>query len=284
LSDDRSFSERIDFLDSLSSEMLLNMLNAELESGEADFELTYQINKILNERDENVEVVDVDAAWESFVKLAAESKPIYDPEEENSDSIETVRTKPRKPLRKAFIAVAAVIAILVGSTVVANANGIELWGAIVSWTSETFGFSQKHNTESANRIIPEQLEQLAEYFDEYGISRDKLPTYIPNGYMHMETKVAEASTNNLLICILNRESSEIVLCYKLYLDDYSNTQIQKDDVQPEICEIGETKFYIMSNAGEFFVTWTDGNLECLVAGVDSHDEVIKIINSIYGNK
>ena len=264
--------------------MLLNMLNAELESGEADFELTYQINKILNERDENVEVVDVDAAWESFVKLAAESKPIYDPEEENSDSIETVRTKPRKPLRKAFIAVAAVIVILVGSTVVANANGIDLWGAIVSWTSETFGFSQKHNTESADRIIPEQLEQLAECFDEYGIIREKLPTYIPDGYANKETKAAEGPTNNLFVCILSKGASEIVLRYKLYFDNFANTQIQKDDVQPDIYEIGETTFYIMSNAGKFYATWTDGNLECQIVGVNSRDELIKMIESIYGDK
>lgn len=102
-------------------EKLLGMLRAEFESDSTDTKLIRRLNAELDKL-EPCDDVDTDAAWERFVKLASESEPLYEPEDEIV-RISEARTKKRKPLSKAFIAIAAAIALLVGVSAAANANG-----------------------------------------------------------------------------------------------------------------------------------------------------------------
>ena len=55
----------------------------------------------------------------------------------------------------------------------------------------------------------------------------------------------------------------------------------KDEGEPEEYKIGGDTHYIMTNCGKYFTVWRNGTLECGIAGVDSRDELIKIIDSIY---
>ena len=267
-------------MDPLSRDTLMGILHAEFESDETDVELIRRVSKALDKKDGS-EDVDVDAAWERFLKLSSESEPIYDLEENGAAEISEARAKKRRPRRKAFFAVAAVIAILIGCTVVANANGMDLWGAVASWTAETFGFSQKNEAEPAVHEIPEQLKELADYFDRYAISRDKLPTYIPDGYVHKETKIAETSTSNVFSSLLSDGDNNIIIQYRLHKDSKSFTETQKDITAPQVYKLNGIDFYIATNDNLYFAVWLDGNLECLIGGVNSRDELIKMINSIY---
>lgn len=281
--DNKTFNGSTESLDSLSKEKLLDILHAEFESDDTDVELIRRVSKALDKKDGS-EDVDVDAAWERFLKLSSESEPIYDLEEDEVVSISNVKVKKRTPIRKAFIAVAAVIVILIGGTVAANANGVDLWKVIASWTAEVFGFSQENGVEPAIHEIPMQLEELAEYFDQYGINREKLPTYIPAGYVHVETKVAKTSTSNIFMSTLDNGEMNITFQYRLHKDNKSFTKTQKDITSPQVYKLNNIVFYISTNENLYFGTWIDGNLECLIAGVNSYDELIKIINSIYEGK
>jgi hypothetical protein len=37
----------------------------------------------------------------------------------------------------------------------------------------------------------------------------------------------------------------------------------------------------MTNVGKYLATWTVNNLECSISGLDSKEELIKMIDSIY---
>lgn len=280
MSDNKTFNENTESLDSLSKEKLLDILQADFESKDTDVELIRRVGKALDEKD-RLQDVDVNAAWERFLKLSSESEPIYDLEENEVVSVSNVKARKRTPLRKAFIAVAAAAVVLIGGTAVANANGIDLWRAVISWTAETLGFSQKNDVEPAVHEIPEQLKELAEAFDQYGINREKLPTYIPDGYVHIETKVAETPTIDIFSSLLLNGNANITIQYRLHKDSISNTEIQKDASNPQVYTLNGIDFYISTNESILFAVWIDGNLECQIVGLDSQDELIRIINSIY---
>ena len=280
MSDNKTFNENTESLDSFSKEKLMDILRAEYESEDTDVELIRRVSKALDEKDRPQDV-DVNAAWERFLKLSSESEPIYDLEEDEVVSISNVKARKRTPLRKAFIAVAAAAVVLIGGTAVANANGIDLWKVVVSWTAETLGFSQKNDIEPALHETPTELEELAKYFDQYGINKEKLPTYIPEGYTHIGTKVIDASTSSTLISMLANGNMNITFQYRLHKDANSYTEIQKDIPDPQIYKLNGIDFYISTNDDLFVGTWIDGSLECLILGVNSYDELIKIINSIY---
>ena len=81
-------------------------------------------------------------------------------------------------------------------------------------------------------------------------------------------------------------SSEIILQYKVYpsgADVGDSSVYQKDSQPPEEYVVGGIKHYITSNEGFWRCTWTSGNVECSISGVDSREETIKIIDSIYGD-
>ena len=209
------------------------------------------------------------------------SEPIYDLDEDEPVSISGKVTKKRAPLKRTLIAVAAVIVILVGGTIIASANGTDLWGTIISWTAETFGFREKAG---ADRQIPEQLEQLAEYFDQYNISREKLPTYIPEGYVNIETNASLLGADLLFVCGLNNNDKTIIIRYELHRGESFNTLIEKDGDDPEVFKLGDRTFYLFTNESIPCAAWMDGNLECIIFGAESREELIKIIESIYGGK
>lgn len=283
MADNEIFNENADFMDSLSREKLMDIMQAEFESEGTDVELITRVNKTLDKKDCSKDL-DVNAAWEHFLKLSSESEPIYDLEEDEQTDISAVQVKKRKPLRRTLIAVAAAIVILSGITVFSSANGIDLWEAMVSWTIETFNFSKKHDATIASHEIPAELEELAKAFDQYGINKEKLPTYIPDGYVHLETKVIEASTNNTFISLINNGNMNVTFQYRQHKDNKSFTETQKDIADPQIYKLNDIDFYISTNENLYFATWIDGNLECLIAGVNSYDELILIINSIYGDE
>ena len=81
--------------------------------------------------------------------------------------------------------------------------------------------------------------------------------------------------------LVNRNKS-IVFQYRLHKDSSGFAEIQKDETDPQIYTLNGIDFYIFTNKDLYVGTWMDGNLECLILGIDSYDELIKIINSIYG--
>ena len=59
--------------------------------------------------------------------------------------------------------------------------------------------------------------------------------------------------------------------------------IPKNGVAPERYVRNGITHYIMPNAGYYEVVWVNGNVQCSIGAQVSHDEMIKIIDSVYGD-
>lgn len=57
---------------------------------------------------------------------------------------------------------------------------------------------------------------------------------------------------------------------------------QKDEDDPKPYERGGVTHYIMTNDEICYAVWTVDNMECIICGALSREELTQIINSIYG--
>lgn len=280
-------NQREEFIlpDNIKNNKNADALLAEFESDNTDIEL---IRSLCSEPDEDEAPIDLDEQWERIKLLALESEPIYDLEEDNITHMSEAKAKRKRPARKLLVAVAAVVVVLCGVSIAANANGGSLKNAVANWTEDVFGFSPHIDIKDfadPEPVIPEALTKLAEEFDKYGISRDKLPKYIPEGYEEYETDFADLVDAIILTTALKKGDSMSIVQYFLSVGGEKTPEYQKDDVEPEIYSVSlndkTIDFYITTNAGDYFAVWQDGMLEGSLFNFDSRDELLKVIDSIY---
>lgn len=271
----------------MSTEELEKILRADFElpeGEESDTEKILYITEVIAQRKAGQPTgryADTNAAWGSFVEQ-------YLPETEKEAFAPQIgiAAKPRKK-RKALIraaAVAAVLAlILTTGTVTASAFGFDFWAWLSAWSQEVFGVQNVDITFSeVDYKIPEQLTELYEAMEEYGFPENLLPTYLPDGYEAAETECEANSIVINLYCLLENEDAPITLNYTMYLTDQMTNELQKDEDDPDKYRFGEVSHQIMTNYGIYRTVWTVDNIECVISGLESREELIKMIDSIYG--
>ncbi|MBQ8830221.1 MAG: DUF4367 domain-containing protein [Oscillospiraceae bacterium] len=186
-------------------------------------------------------------------------------------------------LKTACIAVVTTV-VLLAATVTAAAAGYDPYKEIVEWTEEVFSLPKgdryvKVPASSAGEHVAPSLESVQKHLYTYGISGDVVPSYFPEGYSFRDYDGIMGWNMSCRITVSNGKHS-------IYLQYYLNTYgvdrtYAKDDREPEIYEAGGITHYILTYNGEYKVIWRNGQTECAIYGVDSYEELIKIINSIY---
>lgn len=299
------FHRDFSMFDEMSTEELNEILwqDSQLpDVEESDTDAILYIMEVIEKRSKELpasDFEDVDRAWDSFNQnyrfASSDERPLFDLDDatqQNSTSDKTQILQPaphsnarphRRVLRTASI-LAAVIAVLLATSLTAYALGFDLWGAIANWTKETFGFT---TTESAQTIapsvakeIPVPLTTIAKEMDIHDVPIAILPSYIPDGYAESEFQYDETTESMIFYCLLEKENTSITLFYNAYFGGQALYQFEKDIVNPEQYECNGTVYYIMTNEGVYLAAWTTNNIECNIAGVITHDEIIKIIQSI----
>lgn len=279
-------------LEKMSTQELKDLLRKTFDQpalSDEDSNMILAISEVLDIRDNNGDLidVDVDAAWQKFQK---EYLPLVDEDASsatneldvlNEHVSETKAKKSRWTFKRiAGIAAALAIVIFAAGSLIPTANGSNVWSAFVEWTKETFGFNKDFQGEHIE--YPEQLEQLYSLFGEYSISaKDILPKYIPEGYEDDTTLCDERENATVFLCQLSNGDNNIVLLYRLLKNNEDAAEYQKNDSSPEEYIVGDLSHFIIQNLDVYTATWSKGTMECSIQNVPSHDELIKMINSIY---
>ena len=297
----RDFSK----FDEMSTEELNEILrqDSQLPDGEeSDIDAILYIMEVIEKRSQELplsDFKDVDRAWSSFNEnyrfASSDERSLFDLDDELqqngiSDKMQTLQpalrsnARPyRRVLRTAGI-LAAVIAVLLATSLTAYALGFDLWGAIASWTKETFGFRSEEYTQtvvtSSKKEIPASLTSIANEMEMHGIPTTILPRYLPDGFVERDFQYSAVTQPESLYCLLKDGDSSITLLYTVFSENQDHLLYEKDTVDPEQYEYNGTVYYIMTNKGVYFAAWTADNIECSIAGVETYDEIIKIIQSI----
>lgn len=296
-----------DFLmfDEMGTEELNEILrqDSQLPDGEeSDTDAILYIMEVIEKRSQELpasDFEDVDRAWDSFNQnyrfASSDERPLFDLDDEpqqndTSDKMQILppaphsNTSPRKRVLRTASILAAVIAVLLATSLTAYALGFDLWGAIANWTKETFGFKSTEYTQPAAssyaKEIPASLKSIANEMELHDVPVTVLPSFLPDGYVEADYQYDESAEAMIFYCLLEKRDSSITLLYNVFYGGQSHSQFEKDTTNPEQYEHNGTVYYIMTNEGIYFATWTAGNIECSIAGIETHDEVIKIIQSI----
>jgi hypothetical protein len=245
------------------------------------------ILEVLEARDPAMQPQEVEAAWERFERDVIDAPQTAQTEDETDIEIEHKEiplTKKRRRLSKILGTAAIIVVVLFAAgSLIPTAEGTNFWVAILDWTKETFGFAA-NGEEWDDNDIPDQLTELSERLMEFGyLTPTMLPHYIPEKYREITTVADEREDVIVFLCQLQRDNDTIVLQYRVWKENDSVAEVQKNEDEPEEYnnKTGQV-FYIAKNEALYNATWIKGNIECTIYNVPSRSELIGILDSIRG--
>lgn len=219
-------------------------------------------------------------ALESFVKN-------YMPEDEDAPGTErasAVRSfKPNaRRWMSGLVAAAAMIVLVFGMSLTANAFGFDIWEIIVQWTQETFHFS--YSTDSADSRDPHKedasiFEGLQMALNDYDISAKIVPTWIPEGYDEADVQIFDTPKQRQFVAMYQQGDDSIRIRIANFLDG-DPEQIEQSDSLIEVYSLDETTYYIFDNEDQLQAAWITDNFECYISGPLTLSEIKTMIDSI----
>lgn len=272
------------YLEQLSTEQLEDILRADLASEDQENdEAVFHILEVLEKREkENPtgRLPDTDQAWKEFQQYynipEGEGQSLYpvrsDPETQPAPTStkKNRRFRPRKVL-----VVAAVLVLMFGSMLTAQAAGVDVFGAIGRWTEEKFHFDIVQGNDRTS-LFQETATQAK-------IPQDFVPTWVPDGFEGAEPQVDTVENYmTSIICVYSNQEKTYSVDIEHYYNkaDIETLVIEKDDTNVCSYESNGKTFYIMSDMEYLTATWTDGVFVETISGQLSMDEIKQIIDSI----
>lgn len=285
------------YLDQLSMEQLEDLLRADLNSpDEENDEAVFHILEVMKKREkENPtgRLPDKNKAWKEFQEYynipEGEGKSLYPTysEPENDDkNIQTLktnepRTRPRFRMRRGLV-VAAILIVMFGSMLTAQAAGVDVFGAIGRWTEENFQFVLPTTNQSDTVGINDDFQKASEKF---GLPSSFVPTWCPEGFTSAEPLEEHIKNHSDSISCQYTNTTEnkfyLVTISQYYSADVLNaTVFEKDDSSVITYQSNGKNFYIFSNLENLTATWADENYCITITGEITLDQIKNIIDSI----
>ena len=269
--------------DAMSTEELQQLLREDASKPvgeESDTDVLFYVMEVLaKRRKERNEGKSPEEALESFKKH-------YNTENEISSDSERVPAAPKRSSighwMKGLIAAAAVFAFVIGGSLTANAMGFDLWEVIAKWTQETFHFGYAGDTIETNAPSPEYMQpyaSLQEALDDYKITANLVPCWIPDGYVEVEVNTEDTPLQRRIFA--KYESGE--KAFRIRIVDYlsgSPAQIEQSDPLLEVYSSNGIDYYIFRNYEQMKVVWITDNFECYIIGSLTESEIKEMIDSI----
>lgn len=274
------------YWDQLSTEQLEDILRADIASpNQTNDETVFHILEVLEKREKenpSGRLPDTDQAWQEFQKYynipEGEGESLYPIRNDQEKRSASVPTKTRRVFRsRKILVVAAVLILMFGGMLTAQAAGVDVFGAIGRWTEETFHFDIVQDNDRTS-LFQETATQAK-------IPQDFVPTWVPDGFEGAEPQVDTVENYmTSIICVYSNQEKTYSVDIEHYYNkaDIETLVIEKDDTNVCSYESNGKTFYIMSDMEYLTATWTDGTFVETISGQLSMDEIKTIIDSIGG--
>lgn len=217
---------------------------------------------------------------------------------------ETEGTSYHRPIRKtvrfrmAFVAALAVAA-LVGGMVLAQAAGVDVFGALARWTDDTFHFEPVHEASERDstdlgwkgsagvssgdsaqgKIIP--ADSVQEVLDQFCITEVTAPSWIPQGYTLKEVSVlAEEPYMFMLAATYVHPEKRTISFDVMTHSNMSFSTVEKNSGEVEAWTVQGKTYYFMENSKNHTIAWVTDHFECYLGGPE-REELQAMVDSIY---
>ena len=286
------------YLNQLSTEQLENLLTSQRSSpADEDEAFCDAIEEVILQRETlhaTGRLGSVDAAWTEFQKHyntpEGDGLSLY-PDDPDFGDPQTPHTAPplqhfsktRRMMRRGLIA-AAIVTVLFAGMIAAQASGLDIFGAIARWTSETFHFtsSEAPVTSGRNSNLSETSQALRTAFRDSGMDESMIPGWYPDRYELVTTKpISTGNYDMISLSFCDNEDFFTIKCSK-----YKNCleipfrMFEKDDALVEQYISNCRVFYLMKNLEDSSALWSDGTYMIAVSGNLTISELKTIIDNI----
>ncbi len=280
----------LEALDSKSAVELVDAMEKSLDDMTVETYDEALIDAYLTVLDRKVplpEIPDVETAFEDFQALRRLVGTIEGP-------IELSTSKRPAKVRKTFrvaLAAALVVICMIGTMAIAQASGIDVWGAVARWTNEVFSFGQISSSAadygvtdakdkgsagfSQDKYTEETCEDYAtlqEALDANGISEIVAPTKIPDELALSQISATHEVNTGAFDLYAEYSNDDALL--QITIMSYSGVpaiQIEKTDAPVTEYEVNGITFYEIENINNKVIAWTTANYECYVSGTVDTD-------------
>lgn len=280
--------EKYAYLDRLSTQRLEELLLAAMEddSGRDTSEAVLHILEVLQKREDGLtaEPVDVDRAWKEFQRdyltPEGEGQALYPCGEDRPESAKKPKAR-RVPVWKTLRIAAATVALLFALMVGAQASGLNVFGALAQWTSETFHFGTEQS-----EIQSENYQMFLDTLVENSVPKDYAPTWLPSGFVASEPTVENSDSSiSVKISFVNTDKGSFSISINRYTSQLNpkNRTFEKDNISVESYLSHGKTFYIFSNVDSIMATWSEDSLLETIWGDLSKKDIKAMIDSIGGS-
>lgn len=290
----RMDSQIYEHLKMKSKEQLIDelaSLTEKVSNGDGDPELIDVYLDVLDEIDPLPFEIDSNEAYERFVDRhatlleASATSKISEPKASHRDRIPLARDHFRRSFKK-LLSTAAVIAVILGTMVTAQAFGLDIFGAIARWTENIFGLRSESIPYAEITKSPLSEGEMAKYetLDEavaaFGITEPIVPQVMPSRFV-LNRVFATFQSGGIVICAdyLSKDGFFQVRYNEISNTDYGS--LEKQSGNETIYKREEIKHYLFADVNRMVAFWQNGVLECCMMGSVSEAEMEEIIDSIY---
>lgn len=259
-------------LETISTEQLRAILDAETRKDIPDDDLVLSILHILEDREPEVpdsESEKEKAAWKLYQK----------------------RVRARKRYRLlhtgSFMRVAAVVLVvcLLFAMVPQQVEAESWWQRLTRWTDDFFGFFREDEeafylNEYEFQTDNPGLQQVYDAVVEMGVTIPAVPMWLPEGYELVECTTVETPVKKYVYALFLNNDKECVLKVNV-LNMQDTKDYFKDEIPVEKIEKGGMIHSVVQNMDRWAVSWIKDNTECFFT-IDCSEEILhEIIESIY---
>ena len=188
--------------------------------------------------------------------------------------------KSTKTLVRYCLVAAATVVVLMGTLMVAQAAGINVFGKLASWTDSVFRFSSETNT-----LQPEDKEELTEIecaLSDLGLPTDLAPLRFPEGYAVTNIKKSETEYVKIVGVSAEMEGQMVQVSIEEHIDAGMTDKAswEKNHQSAQVFISNGRAFYIFENEQGWSASWFDGRYTISLFGYTSYEDILVTIQSI----
>lgn len=263
--------------DAMSTEELEEILRLDLDAPQEQESDTYVLLTIM-------EVLAQRKKPEKTAFEALESfRQNYMPEEDRTAPVLNCkkRINSRTPARwlRTLAATAAVIAVILLTSVTAKAFGWDIWDAVIKWTEDTFHISIGNPSDAREPGVNNNFASLEEALLRNEVSISLAPTLFPEGYTLSSITIEETPLQKVYTAIYHDGDVSLRITVREYVAA-DPEYIEQTEGLIETYEALGITYYLFANNSRTQAVWINESFECYILGELSITELKTMIDSI----
>lgn len=294
-----SAGQELGFLEKLSIEELEALLKTSGSPNDVEAFLDVVIKEVIKreKKEPTGRLPDVDAAWEELqarCKALEETASLSGPEdlldvtEHRFDVVPPKRAAHKSDhsflRRAAKIAAIVVLTLLLSFSVMigAQAMGIDMFGALARWTSETFHFETQQTECDPQNDLHDSVQAMLKV---QGILGEFAPTWYPEGSKITEYVLQDNEFSvDTHVSFITSDERDFYIRVRTY-NDTEDINSATSEGNPDTVEEYLSRnrlFYLFLNEDYIKGTWSNGELVLSIRGNLTVEELKTMIDSIGG--